>query len=279
MKQLDARRYAISPGRAPPLRGAVSSAAAYADIRIAGEDTAAPRNLAKRLAWIERAAPLRGRRVIDCGCGAGAYVAALCARGADAVGVEHSAEKVAAFARSHPALAARVQRGDLAALPHASASFGAALLNEVLEHAPDELAVLCEIRRVLGPGGRLIVFSPNRLYPFETHGVIWKRSGRRLAPSTPGIPYLPLALGDRWFHYPARNYWPWQLRHLIRAAGFRILQRGYVWQTFENISGRQPALVRALAPWLRGAAALGEQLPGIRALGVSQLLVAEPVGR
>ncbi len=255
----------------------MSASAAYAEIQISGEDTAAPRNLAKRLAWIERAAALRGRRVLDCGCGAGGYVLRLLAAGADAYGVEFSEAKVAQFRSAHPELAARVRVGDLASLRVAPASFGAVLLNEVLEHVPSELPVLREIRRALAPGGRLIVFSPNRLFPFETHGVRWKRSGALLSPGVPGIPYLPLALGARCFEYPARNYWPAQLRRLIVEAGFRILQCGFVWQTFENLSGRQPRLVRALRPALRGVAALCERTPGLRAFGVSQVVVAEPV--
>jgi SAM-dependent methyltransferase len=248
---------------------------AYAQIRIAGEDTAEPRNLARRVEWIERAAPLCGRRVIDCGCGAGSYVAALAARGAEVMGVEYDEIKVARFRRAHPELAPRVRRGDLTALEEADGCFDVALLNEVLEHVPDQVAVLREIRRVLAVGGRLIVFSPNRLYPFETHGVVWKRSGARLSPALPFVPWLPLSLGARFFDYPARNYWPGELRALIAAAGFELLSWGYVWQTFENISGRQPALVRRLRPALRAIAALGERLPLVRAFGVSQVVVAK----
>jgi SAM-dependent methyltransferase len=249
---------------------------AYAQIRIAGEDTAEPRNLAKRIAWIAGAAPLRGRRVLDCGCGAGGYVAALASQGAEVTGVEHDEIKVARFRRAHPELAARVRAGDLARLDEPAGSFDVALLNEVLEHVPDEAAVLREIRRVLAPGGRLIVFAPNRLYPFETHGVIWKRSGARLAPALPFVPWLPLALGARFFEYPARNYWPRELRAKIAAAGFELASHGTVWQTFENISGRQPALVRRLRPALRALAALGERTPVLRAFGVSQVVVALP---
>ena len=228
-------------------------------IQPAGGDTATPRNLRKRLALLERCAgPLAKRRVLDCGCGAGEYVRALLERGADAWGVEFDARKLAAAASSGgEELPARLSAGDLEALAFPDASFDLALANEVLEHVPDDAAALAEIRRVLRPGGLLVALSPTRLYPFETHGVFWR--------------------GTRLFDYWARNYWPWELRALVRRAGFRVIETGAVWQTFENVSGRQPAWMARVAPLLRGACELAERVPGLRAFGVSQLVVAERV--
>lgn len=245
----------------------------YRDISVGGTDTTAPLNIAARLRHLEALVPLEGARVIDCGCGAGGYVRALRERGIDAIGVEHSAEKVAEYRQgTEPE---RVEQGDLEALRFPDASFDVALLNEVLEHVPDEARALREIRRVLVPGGHLIVFSPNRRYPFETHGVHWRGSDRRVKPArTLFVPYLPLALGQRIFAYPARNYWPAELRALIERAGFTVERTSYLWQTFENISGSQPAWMGAVAPLLRRISAVCERTPGVRTLGVSQILLA-----
>jgi ubiquinone/menaquinone biosynthesis C-methylase UbiE len=245
-------------------------------IEPAGGDTGTPLNLRKRLGWIERcAAPLAKRRVLDCGCGAGEYVRALLARGADAWGVEFDEKKLAGGAARDPALAARLSVGDLESLAFPDQSFDTALLNEVLEHVPDDRAALAEVRRVLRPGGRLIVLSPTRLYPFETHGVFWRGTARRVPHTVPGIPWLPLALGTRLFDYWARNYWPWELRALVERAGLRVIATGSLWQTFENISGHQPRWLAAAAPLLRALFGLCERIPGLRACGVSQLIVAE----
>ncbi|HAB15173.1 MAG TPA: methyltransferase domain-containing protein [Verrucomicrobiota bacterium] len=245
-------------------------------IAVAGSDTATPLNLEKRLALIARHFDLRGKRLIDCGCGAGEYVVALGERGAEAVGVEYMAEKVAQFVAAHPD-DSRVSAGDIENLPYADGTFDLALLNEVLEHVPNDAQALVEVRRVLKPGGSVIVFSPNRLYPFETHGVHLRRPRRRIAHYVPFIPYLPLPLGRAFLEYWARNYWPGQLRRLVTQAQFRVRYHGFIWQTFENISGNQPRLIGAARPVLRRVAMLAECVPGLRAFGTSQAIIAQRV--
>ncbi|MGH0028795.1 MAG: class I SAM-dependent methyltransferase [Myxococcota bacterium] len=237
-----------------------------------GGDTSTPLNLGNRLRLIEGLwPPLAGLRVLDAGCGGGDYVRALLERGADAHGIEYEAAKLATLPG---ALASRVRQGDLEHTGFEDAAFDAVLLNEVLEHVPDDAAGLRELHRVLRPGGALLVFSPNRLHPFETHGVFARRSGRRIPHTTPFVPWVPLAVGKRFFRYWARNYWPGELRRLVRDAGFRIERRGFLWPTFENISGRQPAWMGPLRPLLRGASAIAERAPGLRGLGASQWILA-----
>ena len=249
----------------------------YEPITIAGGDTAAPLNLEKRLQVLLPFVGPGATRFLDCGCGAGDYVLALASRyGVDAFGLEYSAEKVRQ-AHQNGTLKDRVQEGNLEAIPFPDDAFDLALLNEVLEHVPDEPKVLAEIRRVLRPGGRLVVFSPNRWFPFETHGVVSKSSGRMLPPSVPLIPYIPLFVGRRFFRYWARNYWHRELRQLLVRAGFRIESTGYVWQTFENISGSQPGWMGTAKPLLRRLALALERTPVLKRFGVSQVLVVRKV--
>jgi ubiquinone/menaquinone biosynthesis C-methylase UbiE len=242
------------------------------EIQVAGGDTATPLNLQKRLDWIAAVAgPLRGKSVIDCGCGAGEYVRALTTLGADAWGIEYSEEKIREAQRLGGLSDGRVAVGDIEAIEFDDDYFDVALVNEVLEHVPRDDRGIREVHRILKPGGVAVIFSPNRLYPFETHGVSL-RSGAKVPHYVPFVPYVPVRLGL--FQYWARNYWPWELRALIRSGGFSIERWSYVWQTFENISGNQPRLIRALRPLLRAIAGALEATPGLRALGVSQLIVA-----
>jgi SAM-dependent methyltransferase len=245
----------------------------YDEIAIGGGDTAAPLIVERRLAIIERAVAIAGARFLDAGCGAGGYVEALRERGADAYGVEFNPEKVAAYRRTSRE-PDRVRVGDLEHLDWPDASFDAGLLNEVLEHVPDERAALRELHRVLRPGGVLVVFSPNRFYPFELHGVTLVTGRHVRASRAVLVPYVPLAIGKHLFRYSARNYWPHELRALVRSAGFSIEDTSYVWQTFENISGTQPRWLRSVTPILRTASRVLQNVPGVRVFGVSQVIVA-----
>ncbi len=247
---------------------------AYPDISPSGGDTGCPLNLAKRLAIIERFGRVRGSKVIDCGCGTGQYTDALFRAGADIYGVEYDGDKVAKCLSHHPELNGRVTKQSIEAIEFPDNSFDVAILNEVLEHVSNHDKALEQVYRVLKHEGLLFVFSPNRLYPFETHSVYLKRSNRRLPIYVPFVPYVPLFLGRSLFTYVARNYWPRQLRRMLQDKGFVIVSAGYVWQTFENISGDQPRVVSALRPFLRRTFGILERVPLVNAFGVSQAIVA-----
>jgi hypothetical protein len=72
----------------------------------------------------------------------------------------------------------------------------------------------------------------------------------------------------------ARNYWPGELRRLVREARFQITHTDYVWQTFEGISNNQPALIARTKGLLRILSRACERMPVLRTLGVSQVIVA-----
>ncbi|MFJ9667498.1 class I SAM-dependent methyltransferase [Streptomyces sp. NPDC101219] len=101
------------------------------------------------------------RTILDIGCGDGtaAATAAPLLRGHRIVGVDWSQD---ALSRARTRLAYAV-RGELTGggLPFAAASADAVLFSEVLEHLVDPDAALDEIRRVLRPGGHLMLSTPN----------------------------------------------------------------------------------------------------------------------
>jgi SAM-dependent methyltransferase len=237
----------------------------------AGGDTAAPINLQKRLNVLRRHVDVRRGRLLDCGCGGGDYVLGLLGMGADAWGIEYSAEKIA---RRQLAVSRRLAVGDLQDIPLLDGSIDIALLNEVLEHVPDDRRAMRQVFDALKPGGMVVVFSPNRLYPFETHGTFLKGSSRRLPHYVPFVPYVPLSIGTRLLDYWARNYWPRELRRLITDAGFVITAVDFVWQTFEAISGHQPRFIARAIPLLRRIASTCERVPLVRTFGASQVIVA-----
>jgi SAM-dependent methyltransferase len=115
-------------------------------------------------AWERRRALLlaevrAGERVLDLGCGAGRFVAALRDAGADPVGVELAAAALERARANVPGADLRLVEDD-GSLPLEHASIDVVWCSEVLEHVADTDHVLLEARRVLRPGGRLLITVP-----------------------------------------------------------------------------------------------------------------------
>jgi len=115
-------------------------------------------------AWERRRALLLaearpGERVLDLGCGAGRFVAALAEAGADPVGVELAEAALERARRTAPGADLRRLAPD-GSVPLEHRSVDLVWCSEVLEHVADGAQLLLEARRVLRPGGRLLVTVP-----------------------------------------------------------------------------------------------------------------------
>ena len=105
-----------------------------------------------------------GKRVLDAGCGTGYGSDLLAEAAAEVVGIDVDAEAFADRERRHGNVTLSV--GDLRALPEELGRFDAVVCFEVVEHLDDPDPALDGLVRVLGPGGILVVSSPNRdVYP------------------------------------------------------------------------------------------------------------------
>jgi 2-polyprenyl-3-methyl-5-hydroxy-6-metoxy-1,4-benzoquinol methylase len=118
-----------------------------------------PSDLQLRLGFLlARVRP--GERVLDVGCGEGRFMAELAAVGVEAVGVDVAEEPLRRARAARPDVEARLVDAS-GAWPLTDASFDAVWAGEVIEHVADTAGWLSEIRRVLRPGGRLLVSTPN----------------------------------------------------------------------------------------------------------------------
>jgi ubiquinone/menaquinone biosynthesis C-methylase UbiE len=245
-----------------------------------GGDTATAKNLSLRLRLMKQhIAP--GNFVLDVGCGRADYLRMLLSNSPNIVGIETAKDKLDDCFRAHPELRNRVLHVSAESMPFPTAHFDVVIVNEVLEHIPDQDAALREIHRVLKPGGKFLLFCPNRLFPFETHGLMIRGVMRMWIPA---IHYLPGSLCRVFKIEPvARNYWPKEVSKLLQLYGFQVRQKAFVQQTFENISGAQPLLVKAARPALRLAVRMLGKMPVLRAfVSVSSFFVASadaPMGR
>jgi SAM-dependent methyltransferase len=108
-------------------------------------------------------------RVLDAGCGTGGFLARLKAAwpGVEATGLEYNAD---AAARARAKSGAPVVNGSVLTMPFADASFEAVTSMDVLCHAAVEPATaLAEMRRILAPGGRLVLNLPAFQWLLSAH--------------------------------------------------------------------------------------------------------------
>lgn len=104
-----------------------------------------------------------GCRVLEVGCGGGAFLARLEESGCEAVGVDLLEEAVRAAREM--VREATVLRVDAVSLPFEDGSFDRLAAHHLVEHLDDLPGALHEWKRVLVPGGVMALCTPNRLYP------------------------------------------------------------------------------------------------------------------
>lgn len=144
-----------------------------------------------------------GIRALDIGCGEGAFTASIAQAGGEVVGVEVAGAAIARARARHPELEFRRVEID-AALPFEDGSFELIWASEVIEHVADTARWLSELRRVLAPGGRLLVTTP-------AHG--------RLRVALAGLDRLAPPLGDHLHPYTRRS-----LAQTLTEFGFAEVQ-------------------------------------------------------
>jgi SAM-dependent methyltransferase len=217
----------------------------------------------RRLALIRHYANLEQARILDVGCGLGAYVQRLSDYSDRVYGVDIDPAKVAEAQEHFP----HIREAPAEELPFSDAFFDLVLLHEVLEHVNDDRQAVKEAYRVTRAGGRLVIFVPNRLYPFETHGVYWR--GRYRFGNIPLVGYLPAVLRARLCPH-VRAYTARSLRQLFDGLCSRIVVHTQIYPGYDNIANRRPRL----ASWTRRITYWLEHTP-FRIFGLSHLLVVE----
>jgi SAM-dependent methyltransferase len=130
-----------------------------------------------------------GDRALDLGCGDGAFTAALADAGAQAVGADVAQAALDRALDRHPTLDFRLVGID-DPLPFGDCVFDLVWASEVIEHVADTARWLSEVRRVLAPGGRLLLTTPS-------HG--------RLRVAVGGVERFSEPLGDHLHLYTRRS--------------------------------------------------------------------------
>jgi arsenite methyltransferase len=148
-----------------------------------------------------------GERVLDVGSGPGFLAEEMLAEvGPDGAvhGVDPS-ESMLAIARGREA-GVEYAQGDALALPYGDETFDAVVATQVYEYVPDMPAALAEARRVLRPGGRLLILDS------DWDSIVWHSSDRDRM----------LRVLERWNDHLADPYLPRRLPRLLRDAGLDL---------------------------------------------------------
>ncbi|HNJ76831.1 MAG TPA: bifunctional 2-polyprenyl-6-hydroxyphenol methylase/3-demethylubiquinol 3-O-methyltransferase UbiG [Azospira sp.] len=118
-----------------------------------------------RLDWIDRLAPLKGRKVLDVGCGGGILAEAMAARGANVTGID-LAEKPLGVARLHLLESGRsvdyrqVSAEELATKE--AGTYDVVTCMEMLEHVPNPASTIASCAALVKPGGHVFFSTISR---------------------------------------------------------------------------------------------------------------------
>jgi ubiquinone/menaquinone biosynthesis C-methylase UbiE len=173
--------------------------------------------LAKRL-FRPEAFDLAGvKRILDAGCGAGQFteiVLEQCDPDASITCFDLSFEMLRRGRKKIPSSRTRPATADITRMPYRDAAFDCVICGWVLEHLPDPRIGLCEIARVLAPGGRLLILTTettffgawvSRFYKCRTY----RRDELRTACEEVGL-------------YWTREFWWTRFHRLLKLGGILV---------------------------------------------------------
>ena len=195
----------------------------------APRSTACGRTLDVITGKLKRQGKFSGERLLDVGCGDGAFTMMLGENFREVYGIdvqeiylEHFRESVSARSKYC------VANMSASAMTFPNGYFDTIVTIETLEHVANLEDAALEICRVLRPGGELLITVPNRWFPFENHGM---RLGKWSCGRVPLLTYWP------WLHRRlalARVFTVRDLDSLFVKGGLTRAAVDYAWPTFEH---------------------------------------------
>jgi 2-polyprenyl-3-methyl-5-hydroxy-6-metoxy-1,4-benzoquinol methylase len=189
------------------------------------------------MAHLDPLRDLAGKRVLEIGCGRGGFLCWLArnspAHGASWFGIDHAASAIN-HARALAELSGTHEIswgiGDIEAIGYRSASFDTVISCETIEHVPHPQRAIHELARVLKPGGRLLLTTPNYLGPLGVYRLYLRLRGRRFTEVGQPINHFTTL--------PRTLSW-------VGRAGLRVIELDGVGH-YLTIPGRSPLRVRRL---------------------------------
>ena len=164
-----------------------------------------------RLEWLNRLAPLKGRRVLDVGCGGGILAEAMAAKGAHVLGIDLAEKSLKVAALHQLESGANVHYETISAEALAArepASFDVVTCMEMLEHVPDPASIVRAVAALVKPDGHVFFSTINR-------------NPKSFAFAIVGAEYV-LGMLPRGTHEYAKLIKPSELSAFARHAGLEV---------------------------------------------------------
>mgnify|MGYP000352322874 CR=1 FL=1 len=191
----------------------------------------------KRFDLVKHHVELEHKRILDIGCGIGIYSEKFFKEGAEVYGIDIDPENIEKAKKIFPGIHFEIAQAEK--LPFKDNFFDVVFLHEVLEHVEDDKKAISEALRVLKPGGKIIIFVPNRLFPFETHGIYIGR--KYLFGNIPFINWLPTKIRNIFCPH-VRVYSVKVLKKLFEREKVDFEVISFVFPAFDKIERKLPVL-------------------------------------
>ncbi len=221
--------------------------------------------LQRRLDLAQKYVNFKDKKILDAGCGIGMFMEQFSKLTSDVYGFEYDPRKVEIARKKFK----HVEVAGAEDIPFEDNTFDIIWFHEVLEHVNDDKKSIQELIRVLKPGGKMILFTPNRAWPFETHGIFWK--GKYKFGNIPMVTWLPNKLYKPLIPH-VRNYTNKDLMILFKGLPVKVTLHKHVFPGFDGLMNRSKLLAKAT----RTLTKIFESTP-LQHFGISHFFIVEKV--
>lgn len=221
--------------------------------------------LQKRLDLATDLINFNGEKILDAGCGIGIFMEKFSEFSDHVYGFDVDKRKIDIAKKSFKNV---IVAGE-GKLPYENNMFDIIWSHEVLEHVNDDKEVLKELVRVLKPGGELIVFTPNRLWPIETHGIYI--GNHYEFGNIPFVTWLPNFIYKKLTPH-VRNYFDSDINNLLKNLPLKVIHHKHVFPGFDGLVGK----IGMLGKITRKLLNVAEKTP-LHFFGISHFLIIEKV--
>jgi ubiquinone/menaquinone biosynthesis C-methylase UbiE len=236
--------------------------------------TAFTEGFQRRLNIMKKHIDFKGKSILDLGCGEGVWLEKFTEETGSyelVYGSEYDKEQVDKLQSAYSLQPSAFNPEHVVNCPGEALAFpdnffDIVFQNEVLEHVQDDRKTLEECYRVLKPGGLLVLFTPNRFWPFEQHGMFIGE--KYYWGNIPFLPWMPEFIYKKLARH-VRNYWPWSLRSKLQSSNFNVQLHSFVFPGFDGAVRRFGIVGRLVQKFFF----LLEKTP-LKIFGISHFIIA-----